>query len=306
MSFVKKQFHIEKEQRVFRFLMDTLDISLGQAQKYIDKGRVFYEGKVLEYKGAIVKGDIEVVVFEANPIGLKPTFENEDFAVFDKPSGVLVHPRKRDDSHTLSDDIKYLYGASANTVHRIDKETSGLVVAAKNKVAEKDLKMLFEHKRIYKEYVALAFGYISQSIVVDAPLKIVSSSSRIKLKVHVSQDGKESQTKITPLRYDAKRDMTLVKAIPMTGRQHQIRVHLFHVKHPIVGDPIYGMSEENTNLFLRKELSEKIRSEKSGAKRLLLHAKRVSFEYKNEEFDIISQFDYEKAFDGALDEQYSI
>jgi 23S rRNA pseudouridine1911/1915/1917 synthase len=94
------------------------------------------------------------------------------------------------------------------------------------------------------------------------------------------------------LEYFPDLDMTLVEAKPLTGRQHQIRVHLFHVKHPIVGDPIYGQREEDVVRFLDKEISDEERIEKSGARRLLLHANRLAFTLDGIRYDLVSKEDF--------------
>ena len=249
--------------------MDELDISIGEAQKTIDRKRVHVDGILLEDKSREIEGEIEVVLFQPNPLGLQPVFETDDFAVFEKPSGILVHPRKREDVQTLNDDIKYLFGKDANAVHRIDKATSGLVLVSKNKKSEVELKQLFENKEVYKEYIALVDGKIEEDFDIDAKLLIC---------------------------YDEQNNVTLIKAIPKTGRQHQIRAHLFHVKHSIIGDTLYGLDETLAEEYLDGKMSLEKSYELSRAKRLLLHANRICFEYKHKKYDIISQKDIKKEF----------
>ncbi len=266
--------------------MDEFDVSMGEAQKIIDRGRLKVNGEFLHVKGALIKGDIEVLEFVPKPRGIKPVYECEDFALFNKPSGVLVHPTNREDLYTLSDDIKYLFGKDANVVHRIDKETSGLVIVSKNKESEAKLKELFQKRGVKKEYLALVKGCLKEKMFIDAPLRVSAEDSIIKIKVFVSSDGKEAKTEIEPLRYDENSDTTLVKARPLTGRQHQIRVHLFHVKHPIVGDPIYILNEKDCDRYLGKRMSSEERLKKTGSRRLMLHAYRVEFEYEGKRYDI--------------------
>ena len=276
--------------------MDELDISIGEAQKTIDRKRVHVDGILLEDKSREIEGEIEVVLFQPNPLGLEPVFQTDDFAVFEKPSGILVHPRKREDVQTLNDDIKYLFGKDANAVHRIDKATSGLVLVSKNKKSEVELKQLFENKEVYKEYIALVDGKIEEDFDIDAKLFIDLPSSIIRIKVHVHEDGKEAFTKIEPICYDEQNHVTLVKAIPKTGRQHQIRAHLFHVKHSIIGDTLYGLDEALAEEYLDGKMSLEKSYELTRAKRLLLHANRICFIYKNEKYDIISQKNIKKEF----------
>lgn len=296
MAYVTKKFFQREKKKIFKILMDELGISVHQAQRLIDRKRVQVDGELFESKSAEVCGEIEVVLFEPNPIGLKPVFETEDFAVFEKPSGVLTHPRKREEIQTLNDDIKYLFGHSANAAHRIDKETSGLVLVGKNKTSEIELKQLFEDKKVYKEYMALVFGKIEKEMMIDAKLKVGLPTSKIKIKVHVDESGKDSLTYIIPLEYDEKTDTTLVRVIPKTGRQHQIRAHLFHVKHSIIGDTLYGVDEDFADRYLSRIVEDKERLQVTKASRLLLHASRIKFSYKDISYDINSEVDIKKEF----------
>ena len=296
MAYVTKKFFQKELKKTFKVLMDELGISIHEAQKTVDRKRVFVDGVLLEYKSGEIQGEIEVVVFQPNPVGLKPVFETEDFAVFEKPSGLLVHPRKRELVQTLNDDIKYLFGKDANAVHRIDKGTSGLIVISKNKTSEVELKQLFEDKKVYKEYTALVDGKIEKTFDINKKLLVDLPSSKIRIKVHVHEEGKDSFTRIEPIEFDEKNNITLVRAIPKTGRQHQIRAHLFHVEHFIVGDTLYGLDEDLAEKYLDGKMGEEERYKLTKAKRLLLHASRISFEYKNKKYDIVSKIDIKKEF----------
>jgi 23S rRNA pseudouridine1911/1915/1917 synthase len=250
-------------------------------QRWIDKGRVMQNGLSIVQKNFELIGDVDVIVFEPSSIGLKPIFETSNFAIFDKPSGVLVHPSNRFTEYSITHEAKYLFGAESNIVHRLDKETSGLIVVSKNKKAEIELKQLFEKREIKKGYIALIKGKLTNELFIDAPIKKNREFKDIKLKVQISEDGKVAQTLIRPIKYNKEKNQTLVEALPKTGRQHQIRVHLFHVKHPIVGDPIYGVDYESADRYLNGLMSEKERIEKTGVKRLMLHANWLEFRYKH-------------------------
>ena len=296
MAYITKDFFLDEPKKAFRFLMDTFGVSMGEAQRMIDRKRVYLDKELLSTKSCMIRGEISVVVFEGDSKGLKPIFETDDFAVFDKPSGVMIHPRKRSDGYTLNDEIKSLYGKDANAVHRIDKSTSGLVLVGKHKQAEIELKQLFAKRQIQKSYLALVKGKIDMPMLIDEKLKRDVPTSQIRLKVHVHKEGKASQTKIIPIHYFEDKDASLVEAIPYTGRQHQIRVHLFHVKHKIIGDPIYGISEEDAENFLNGTMSAKEQYEKTLSSRLLLHAQTLRFSYKGVEYFIKSEFDAKKEF----------
>ena len=117
-------------------------------------------------------------------------------------------------------------------------------------------------------------------------------SAIVRMMVKVDEKGKSSDTFFTCKEYFPDLDMSLVEASPRTGRQHQIRVHLFHVKHPSVGDPIYGQKDIDIMRFLDKEISPEERKKLSGATRLLLHANRLTFQYNDITYTIESKEDF--------------
>ena len=289
MAFEKINFYIEKETKAFKVVMDKLSCSMREAQRYIDKQRLYCEDKVVSSKSLCIKGKISLVIFKPNPKGLTPIFQTNDFAIFDKPSGLLVHPKNRKTPYSLTDEVKYLFGDSANIVHRIDKETSGLVLAAKHRKAEVFFKNSFQKKDIKKGYLAIVKGKTEKVTFVDAPIKINRDYSNIKIKVFIDDSGKEAKTIIKPIKYDEKTDTTLVEAIPLTGRQHQIRMHLFHMKHPIVGDPIYGTDYKTASDYLDGVLTLEERIKLTGAKRLMLHANWIEFYYEGIRYKIYSK-----------------
>ncbi len=291
MSYKIKKFSLKRKVKAFKFLMENFDLTMRDAQRWIDKKRVYHDGEILVQKSLEISGDIEVIVFEANTRGLMPIFETKDFAVYDKPSGVLIHPANRFTEYSLTHELKYRYGSAANITHRIDKETSGLVVVAKHKEAEKSIKKLFENREVKKSYLAYVKGKIDSKLFIDAPILKNREFDTIKLKVMIDDAGKSSQTIIEPLSYHDRHDITLIRATPLTGRQHQIRVHMFHVKHPIVGDPIYGVETRVADAYLNGNLEEKKRVELTGASRLMLHANTIGFKYKNH-FEIVSQMEF--------------
>lgn len=294
MPFVTKKLHAPSRQKAFRFLMQELGITQSEAQRLIAKGRLSQNGEVMANNaGFIEEGDFDFICFEPLTLGLEPTFIEEEFAVYDKPSGLLVHPQNRHTPYSLNDEIKHRFGHEANITHRIDQETSGLVLAARNKISERALKMMFEERQITKKYIAMVKGHLKEPLDIQEPLlRREDSSSIIRMIVRVHPEGKPSRTFITPLEYFPDTDTTLVEASPYTGRQHQIRVHLFHVEHPIVGDPIYGQDENNAVRFLDREMSIEERFTNTGASRLLLHAHSLEFSYNDIDFHIISKEDF--------------
>jgi len=185
------------------------------------------------------------------------------------------------------DEIKYHFDDDASLIHRIDKETSGLVLVSKNKYSEMILKEMFEEKKYKKIYKALVEGEIKNSIEINS--LITNDTGKIKLKMKVDEKGKISNTKIEPIYFNKNKNHTLVYAYPKTGRQHQIRVHLDSIGHRIIGDPIYGLDENIANRILNKEVTQEERISLSGDKRLLLHAYSLEFKYLNIKYKFCSK-----------------
>ncbi|MBD3797099.1 MAG: RluA family pseudouridine synthase [Campylobacterales bacterium] len=296
MPFVIEKFFVEKKQRVFIYLIRELGYTQKEAQRLIAKGRVAYKGEIVTKASQEVEGEIEFIHFEPITRGLKPIYIEKEFVVFDKPSGVLIHPQNRYTEYSLIDELKYQFGKDANITHRIDQETSGLVLCATNKQSERDIKIMFQERDMKKTYIAMVHGEFKEELIVEAPLLRSKdpNSALIRMVVKVDEKGKASKTSFKPLKYYPNLNMTLVECKPYTGRQHQIRVHLFHVKHPIVGDPVYGQKEEDLIRYLDRELSREERKILSGAPRLLLHADQLEFELYNNNYTINSEVDFEK------------
>ncbi|MDO9055481.1 MAG: RNA pseudouridine synthase [Sulfuricurvum sp.] len=293
MPFITKKLHSPVRQMALTFLMDELGITRSEGQRLIARGRLTQNGIVMDDQFGFVEGSCEFICFEPVTRGFKPMFVANDFAVYDKPSGLSVHPHSRQSPYTLNDEIKHQFGEDANATHRIDQETSGLVLISRHKNSESVLKRLFSERAITKKYLAMVRGEVKGQIDIQEPLyRKDHPNLLISMVVKVDPKGKPAHTIIKPLRYFPQYDMTLVEASPLTGRTHQIRVHLFHVKHPIVGDPVYGPDEEEVTRFIKKELSSEERLRIGGSTRLLLHAHSLEFTYENEHFSIVSEKDF--------------
>jgi 23S rRNA pseudouridine1911/1915/1917 synthase len=289
MGFVVKEFEINNE-KVLDFLVKKLGFSLREAKRAIDRGRVSINGEKVTHKSQKATGKLKCIVFEPNGYGLKPIFETTHFAIFDKPSGVAIHPKKLANTKSLLDDVRALWGNDANLVHRLDKETSGLVMASKNKFAESILKRAFQDKDIKKTYLALVKGKLQKPLTIKKPIA-VNKDENIKVKVLIHPEGKESITIVKPIKIF--NDFTLVECDLLTGRQHQIRVHLFSIGHPIVGDPLYGVENDFANRYLNKQISKEERIKVTGADRLMLHSYKLEFEFMNNKY-VIKSNSFEK------------
>ncbi len=291
MPFVKEKFIVPKRMPAFLFIMHTFNFTQGGAQRVLAKGRLLIDGISIFNTGESIEGEVEIVYFKPASQGNKPIFQNKNFMVFEKYSGVLVHPNTMSTPYSLLDEIRTVAGNHANAVHRIDMETSGLLLASKNKKSESYLKGSFESRSIKKSYLAWVDGKLTKPFSSSEPIKINSDYSHTKHKVFISKEGKTSHTNFIPLEYNEELDATLVECCPHTGRTHQIRVHLFHAKHPILGDPIYGTTFNTANAYLEGELSPNERMIHMGASRLMLHAQSLRFNFGSK-FYIESKSDF--------------
>ena len=278
MPYVLKKYDVVVGEKVEDFLVSVVKLSETLAYKLLKNARIVDHKKRRLQKGKVLKsGYIEVLIFEPMTKGLKPLFQTEHFALFDKPSGLLVHPTIRSTEYTLLDEVRYLFGEEAKLVHRIDAETSGLILISKNGYANYVLKEMFEKKAFTKNYKALVEGKLKEEQLIEAG--ITPSEGLIKLKMQTSENGKTSSTRIRPITYNKTTNQTLVEAIPYTGRQHQIRVHLNSIGHRIVGDPIYGLDESFVNDFLNDNIEHSERVKVTGSSRLMLHAYYLEFTF---------------------------
>ena len=294
MPFVKRPFYVEKPTKAFLFIMKQFNFTQGQAQRLIAKGRILIDGQSIYHTGQTIEGQIEVVYFEPKSRGVTPIFVDKNFLVFEKPSGVLVHPNTMATEYSMLDEVRIHSGQNSNGVHRIDMETSGLFLASRHKNAERFLKGLFERKEIQKYYLAWVVGEFTEPLIVEESICIRNDYTTKKHKVEICKEGKYAKTSFRPLYYDAELDTTLVECKPLTGRLHQIRLHLFHVKHPILGDPIYGTSFEASDRYLDMKITEEERFIATGATRLMLHANALLFPYGSH-YHIVSQIDFREA-----------
>jgi 23S rRNA pseudouridine1911/1915/1917 synthase len=289
LPYIKKEFKTIKGKNIEDFLNQDIKINSKLLLTLLEKGKITDENNKRLQKNQIIKSNfIYIIIFEPQTNGLKPLFDSFHFAIFDKPSGIMVHPSSHQIGlYTLLDEVKYYLGEKASLVHRIDAETSGLVLVSKNPFSDMILKNMFEEKLYKKRYKALVQGEIKEELEINTP--ITNDTGLIKIKMKTDQKGKESTTIIKPIFYNKKTNQTLIEAIPLTGRQHQIRVHLNSIGHKIIGDPLYGVDEKFSNNFLNNKISEEKRYKEVGNHRLMLQADQLEFEFLNNIYNFKSK-----------------
>lgn len=259
--------------RLDKFIADMSDISRSYAAKLCEEGLVISDGKKLNKKYKL-SGEEEITIelpeakeisVESEDIPLDIVYEDKDVIVVNKPQGLCVHPAPGNESGTLVNGLIYHCGSELSAingiirpgiVHRIDKDTSGLLVAAKNNEAHLHLSDQLKERKAMRKYVALVNGNIKEdSGTINKP---IARSSADRKKMAVVYGGREAITHFNVLERFGQ--YTLIECILETGRTHQIRVHMASLGHSIVGDKVYGIKKERFNLVGQ-----------------LLHAKTIGF-----------------------------
>jgi 23S rRNA pseudouridine1911/1915/1917 synthase len=237
------------------------DLTRSQVQRFIEEERIFVNGQAVKANYKTKKGDLVLYRLPENKtpeilpekIPLQIVYEDADVLVINKPQGMVVHPANGNYHGTLVNALLG-YGCSLSglngvmrpgIVHRIDKDTSGLLVVAKHDEAHQDLAQQIKKHEIKREYLALVHGVISEpGGKIDAPIGR-DLRDRQKMAV-VFRNSKQAVTRYWVLERLA--DYTLVKCRLETGRTHQIRVHMAYLHYPVVGDPKYGLRKEKLPL----------------------------------------------------------
>ena len=290
MPFVLKKFSAKKGKKIQIALMQDIALKPRNASRLIAKARVFdMEKKPYLLSEAIRDDFIYIALFEGHSRGLKPLVTFEDFAIFDKPSNLMIHPISKKTKYSLLDEIRYHFGDKANQAHRIDAETSGLVLVGRNEKTTNALATMFEKKEYKKSYLAIVEGKIEKELTIDKNLKKEGKAIGVRMTTCSKDEGKSSITHIKPLKYNKNRNLSLLEVIPITGRQHQIRIHLYSIGHKILGDPIYGVDDNMAEAYLNKTLNSKQRITSSGSNRLWLQANYLEFIYKGILYKIFSK-----------------
>ena len=241
----------EIEERVDSYLAKELNISRSKVQKLIKQGLVTVNEKVVSSNYIVKCGDFisvdddldyEISV-EAEDIDIDVVYEDSDLLVINKASGMVVHPAPGHYSHTLVNALLYRFQISGGEknrpgiVHRLDKDTSGLMMVAKGEKTHEKLSRMIANKEVERHYLAIVDGVIKHDTgTIDAPIGR-DANNRQKMAV-TDVHGKEAVTHFRVL--ETFSNHTLVECILETGRTHQIRVHMAYIGHPVSNDPLYG------------------------------------------------------------------
>ncbi|MFW7166139.1 RluA family pseudouridine synthase [Streptococcus pyogenes] len=243
---------ITSGQRLDKALADLSPLSRGQANDQIKQDLVLVNGQQKKAKYTVQAGDVicfelpkeEVLEYQAQNIPLDIIYEDDAFAIINKPQGMVVHPSAGHPSGTMVNALMYHIKdlSSINgvvrpgIVHRIDKDTSGLLMVAKTDAAHQALAEELKAKKSLRKYLAIVHGNLPNDRgMIEAP---IGRSEKDRKKQAVTAKGKEAVTRFTVLERFG--DYSLVELQLETGRTHQIRVHMAYIGHPVAGDPLYG------------------------------------------------------------------
>jgi len=254
--------YTDENKRIDLFLSSLIpEVSRSQIQNFIKKGQVTLNGKPvkpsysLKENDIITCQDIKETVMNIPPqnIPLNIVWEDENMLVVNKPSGMLTHPTTTEKENTLVNALKYKYGENLSNVngdfrrgivHRLDRNTSGLLMVAKNNDAHEFIANQIKTKTAIRQYLAVVKGSIIDDMVLDYPIGRNISQPH-KMDVVYSEKSKPSLTELRVLKNFG--SATYVELTLKTGRTHQIRVHMSHIGHPVFNDTLYGFGKMKIN-----------------------------------------------------------
>lgn len=304
----------QKEERVDKFLQRGFflnkEITRGEIVKNIKNGNILVNGKIVKPSHTLKERDVISLNLKVKELKLTPVaeievpviFEDKNVIVINKPAGLSVHPTTFEESDTLVNGLLYKFpeiekindgtlGAELRPgiVHRLDKDTSGTMVIARNQKSFDELKELFRERKVIKKYWAIVYGKINAKRgIIDLPIarasnykkqSIASRKTKTKIREAVTEYEVLSEYK----------KYSLVELTPRTGRMHQIRIHLFSLGHPVVGDDLYKLRKFNNVIEVNRQL---------------LHAKSIKFNLGGRGYEFSSELPGDmKKFTRGIDER---
>lgn len=253
----------DKEIRIDKYLSDIFEeIPREKIKDFIKNEKIKINNKKIKPSYKLIFNDeieisdqlFEKEKIEAEKMNLKIIYENEDYAIIDKDENVIVHPAGSIVSKTLVNGLLDYFGYEnlshiggddrPGIVHRLDKDTTGLILIAKNNSSYKYLKNLFETRKVDKEYLAICNGiFQKKSGMIHT---FIDRDPNNRRKMAVRNSGRDAISKYEVI--SENNGYSLVKVKILTGRTHQIRVHMTYINHPILGDPVYGNIKHKFNL----------------------------------------------------------
>ena len=247
------------------YLASELNETRSNISNNINSGNILVNDKIVKCGYRLKVGDIISVKLESKVTSLNPEnikldiyYEDDDIIVVNKPSGMVVHPGAGNKTGTLVNALLYYTNgklsdingeARPGIVHRLDKDTSGLLLVSKTNRAHQILSDEFKNKKVKRKYIALVEGVINEnSGKIDAP---IGRKSGDRVKMAVRENGKKAVTNFKVI--ERLNNATLIECVLETGRTHQIRVHMAYINHPVVNDPLYGRSFDDYGQMLHAE-----------------------------------------------------
>jgi 23S rRNA pseudouridine1911/1915/1917 synthase len=248
--------------RLDNYLLDFLELSRSQIQKNIKAGLILVNNEIVK-TGYILKADDEITLLDIvedrdlfiyEKLDLDILYEDEDIIVINKPTNLVTHPALGTNEVTLvsaliANDIKLSKSDDENrpgVVHRLDKDTTGAIILTKTNKAYELFKLMFQNKEIHRTYHLITNGVIKEDEgIIEAP---IARDKKDRTRQSIANDGREAITKFRVL--ERFQNNTYVEAKLLTGRTHQIRVHFKYINYPVLGDPVYGLKNNQSGQYL--------------------------------------------------------